>query len=268
MGLFSKFIPRSLKGFIRKVQWFLKNHSDISSTSVLRGSHYHGVITYDTDGLTTSNNCDFISEPRFSNAYALAAATNPWKGFTLQWRVYIVCWFANQVKGLAGDFVECGVNTGAYARAVINYTEFEKLGKTFYLLDTFDGFPDEQVTEAEKTVGILQYGGDHYKDVYHQVVTTFEGFPVRIIRGRVPDTLLLCKAESVAYLSIDMNAVVPEIAAMEFFWNKLVPGAVVILDDYGFPMHINQKKAFDKFAKSKNVEILSLPTGQGIMFKS
>ncbi len=44
-------------------------------------------------------------------------------------------------------------------------------------------------------------------------------------------------------------------------------GALVLLDDYGFYNHIEQKKAFDIFAKKKNVEILTLPTGQGLLIK-
>jgi hypothetical protein len=83
-------------------------------------NHFSGPIVYDTDGLTTSNNCDFIKESKFANAYQAAVNTNPWPGFTLQWRVYIVCWFAHHVKDLEGDFVECGVNTGAYSRAILN----------------------------------------------------------------------------------------------------------------------------------------------------
>jgi hypothetical protein len=65
-----------------------------------------------------------------------------------------------------------------------------------------------------------------------------------------------------------MNVVQPEIAAAEYFWDKLVQGAVLILDDYGFPQHIHQKIAFDDFAKQRNQTILSLPTGQGIIIKS
>ena len=59
----------------------------------------------------------------------------------------------------------------------------------------------------------------------------------------------------------------PEIAAAHFFWDKIVPGGVVILDDYGFKGHEEQKAAFNEFAKQKNVPILQLPTGQGIIFK-
>jgi O-methyltransferase len=266
--MIKKIIPLSVKKFYHKSSWFFKNYSAIRSSSKIDELQFQAPLTYNTDGLVTCNNADFIKEPRFAQAYSVAAATNPWQGFTLQWRVYVCCYFAELVKNLEGDYVECGVNTGAYSRAVIEYIDFNKLGKTFYLLDTFEGFPEEQMIEAEKNVGIGVYGGDHYKDVYTQVQQTFKNFNVKIIKGRVPQTLAECDTSTVAYLSIDMNAVAPEIAAAEFFWDKIIKGGVMILDDYGFPLHINQKLAFDEFARKKHVQILSLPTGQGIIIKN
>ena len=64
-----------------------------------------------------------------------------------------------------------------------------------------------------------------------------------------------------------MNIVQPEIAAMEFFWDKLVSGAAVILDDYGWVNYSLQQEAHDRFAASKDVPILNLPTGQGLIIK-
>ena len=241
--MIKNFIPLLLKSFYHRTNWFLRNYSKLGKFTQLRATHYHGPITYDTDGLTTSNNCDFIKEPKFAKAYAAAAATNPWPDFTLQWRVYIICWFANHIKNLEGDFVECGVNTGAYACAVIDYIEFDKLNKKFYLLDTYEGLVASQITEEERNSGISHYLGS-YRNVYDRVKETFAPFKnVELIKGMVPDTLSQCKAEKLAYLSIDMNVAEPEIAAANYFWDKLVPGAVVILDDYGFPQHINQKKS-------------------------
>ena len=133
-------------------------------------------------------------------------------------------------------------------------------------MGTFSGLVEDLVSDKEKSAGINNYFGS-YKDVYQQVKETFSAFNVEVIKGAVPDTLPLCKAEKICYLSIDMNCVEPEIAATEYFWDKVVSGGVIILDDYGFPDHINQKDAFDKFAKEKKVEILCLPTGQGIIFK-
>ena len=83
----------------------------------------------------------------------------------------------------------------------------------------------------------------------------------------MPETLPLVTSEKISYLSIDMNCVGPEIAAAEYFWDKLVSGAAMVIDDYGWSEHFAQKTAFDEFAKAKAVSILSLPTGQGVLLK-
>ena len=54
----------------------------------------------------------------------------------------------------------------------------------------------------------------------------------KLVRGMVPDTLTTVSIDKVCYLAIDMNIVAPEIAALRYFWDKLVPGAVVVFDDY------------------------------------
>lgn len=258
-------ILQAIKSVNAKLRWFIRNYSSIKYDSTLFND-YMGNPTYNTDGLTTSNNCDFIKEPRFASAYRAAFATNPWPGFTLQWRIHVVCFFAEIAAKLEGDFVECGVNTGAYAKAIIEYTNFNILDKKFYLLDTFEGLVEAQISENEIKQGINYYLSS-YRDVYDEVKETFKNDNVILIKGIVPDTLNQCDATKIAYLSIDMNVVEPEIAAANYFWEKIVKGGVVILDDYGFPQHIEQKKAFDRFAEEKNINILCLPTGQGIMIK-
>jgi hypothetical protein len=42
----------------------------------------------------------------------------------------------------------------------------------------------------------------------------------------------------------------------------------MILDDYGFSAHRPQKAAFDDFAAARGTQVLSLPTGQGLIFKA
>ena len=66
---------------------------------------------------------------------------------------------------------------------------------------------------------------------------------------------------------LDMNIVVPKRAALAYFWDKLVPGGIVLFDDYGWLGYIAQKKAHDEFAASMGVKILNLPTGQGMLIK-
>jgi hypothetical protein len=259
-----KLIPLLLRKFYARSKWVVRNYNRIEYNSEIF-NNYQGQLTYNTDGLATSNNCDFIQEPRFAAAYNAAKETNPWPGFTLMWRIHVVCWFAEYAKHFEGDFVECGVNTGAYARSVIEYIDFPSTGKTFYLLDTFQGLDSSLVSEEEVKAGILNY---NYRNTYEEVKKTFSPFQTKIIKGSIPGTLQECKTDKICYLSIDMNNVAPEIAALEYFWDKVVKGGVILLDDYGFPQHLLQKKAFDKFAAQRKHEILTLPTGQGVILKN
>ena len=88
---------------------------------------------------------------------------------------------------------------------------------------------------------------------------------LRIISRSVPETLTQVDASEVAFLSMDMNCAAPEIAAAEFFWRKMTPGGVILLDDYGHILHQEQKQAFEHFAAERGTTVLSLPTGQGLI---
>jgi len=226
-----------------------------------------GPLTYNQDGLATQHNCDFLKDELFMQSYERGKSLESWQSLDIHWRVYIACWAANKAKSLEGDFVECGVYKGGLTMSVMHYVDFKSLHKKFYLLDTFSGFEEKYISEEERKRGI---GKLVHEECYDKVVETFKEFKnVEIIRGPVPDSLSLVKAEKVSYLSIDMNNAAPEIAAGEFFWDKLVGGGIIVLDDYGYGVdaYIVQKHAWDDFAYKKGVQVLSLPTGQGLIFK-
>ena len=109
---------------------------------------------------------------------------------------------------------------------------------------------------------------DRYPDVADVARANFADKPyARIVEGTVPETLGAFTGTKVAYLHIDMNAAYPEVEALRFFWNYLTPGALVVFDDYGFPRHRAQRRALDDVAASLGVEIMMLPTCQGIVVK-
>lgn len=217
-------------------------------------------ILFDEDGLVSQNAAPFLVDPTFIRAYAAGDATGSWGGASIRWRAHVILWAAASVRSLTGDFAECGVNRGGLSRSVVEKLDWNAVGKRFYLLDTFEGFdprfPPEDLSHWD------------YSAAYENVKSTFADFPaVVIIKGAVPDTLTQIDSTSFAFVHIDMNALVPEIAALEFFWPKLVPGGILILDDYGFPEHREQQRGHDAFARANGFEILALPTGQGLALK-
>ena len=64
-----------------------------------------------------------------------------------------------------------------------------------------------------------------------------------------------------------MNNATPEVAALSYFWSRLVAGAPVLLDDYAYLGYTPQKLAMDEFANSHGISVCSLPTGQGLIIK-
>ena len=75
------------------------------------------------------------------------------------------------------------------------------------------------------------------------------------------------KSKKFAYVHIDMNAAEPEMAAIDFFWDKLNPGGIILLCDYNIFGQKEQRYAWNAWAKSKGVSILALPTTQGMILK-
>jgi len=264
-----------IKKLLKKVAFKLgrwgipENHTLVANNDYFILAKAH--LNYAQDKLYTFNNADFLQDPLFAEAYRLGKATDQdqtllFPNNDIHWRIHVLCWAASQVKHLEGDFVDCGVFSGIFARSVIHFIDFNALNKTYYLLDTFEGLDPKYSSphELEKSYHI---GYQKVKGLHERVQETFKPFNTCIIKGSVPDTLSKVKTTKVCYLSIDMNSVKPEIEALHFFWDKLVPGAMIILDDYGYPGYEAQKKAHDAFAKSKNTHILSLPTCQGVMIK-
>lgn len=220
-------------------------------------------------------NLEFLKEPRFISAYQRAEeglpASAPIRGGNsvthIEWRAHVCCWAASHALHLPGDFVECGVNTGFLSLTVCDYVNFNKSGKSFWLFDTFSGIPVDQINDRERKLSREKQNA-LYPDCWETARKNFAPFPrAHLIRGKVPDTLPTQPIQKVAYLSIDMNIALPERAAIEFFWPLLVPGALVVLDDYGWQQHESQKETMDEFARQAGVAILTMPTGQGLLIK-
>jgi len=217
------------------------------------------------DMILRDKNLAALAEPRFREAYAAAAPA-----LRIDFRAYVCCWAAKRAARLPGDFVECGVNEGWMSLTICNYLDFNKLAKSFYLFDTYCGIPLEQITDRERAESgerllAMQH---HYVECYERTKAKFAPYPRAVlVRGRIPETLTLPPIERVAYLHIDMNIAVPERAAIEFFWPKLVPGGVVVLDDYAFSSYEAQHDTMDEFAASIGTDVLTLPTGQGLIIK-
>jgi SAM-dependent methyltransferase len=234
-------------------------------------SHAEGHV-YDQDGLRSIHNHEFMDDPAFRKAYQRGVRAAG-QDYRWHWRVHIGLWAAACAARLEGDFVECGVNRGVLSSAIMEYLDWDSLGKQFYLLDTFRGLDERFVSPEDRASGAVEkntksLASGFYVQGIEQVRANFSQWKnVSLIEGSIPETLPQVRAKKVAYLHLDLNCSRPEVAAIRFFWELLVPGALVLLDDYAYYGYLSQKIAMDRFAQEKGLSILSLPTGQGLLVK-
>jgi hypothetical protein len=253
-----------LRGVLKRIYSLLGCPAKVSSAVL---------DVYNQDGLTSIHNHEFMNDADFSAAYQRGVAAAG-MDYQWHWRVHVGLWAAYTASKLPGDFVECGVNRGFMSSSIMHYLNWDSVGKTFYLLDTFKGIDERYVTPKELEGGVLEKNkkliesGGYVRgsDVVRRNFSEWEH--IRIIEGAIPETLSGVQAEQVAFLHIDMNCAPPEIAALNYFWERLVTGACVLLDDYAYQGYREQKLAMDELVASKNAKIVSLPTGQGLLIKT
>ena len=228
---------------------------------------------YAQDGLITVHSDHFRADPAFRDAYARGVQASLGHDPEFEWRVHIALWAAQTALHAKGDFVECGVNAGFISSAIMRKLQWNKLGRRFYLIDTFSGPVVAQYSQEEAENQRLLFAkqameaGSYVTDM-DRISHNFAEWPGAIIvQGAVPEILQSVQFGPIAFLHIDMNCALPESTALAFFWERLSPGAVVLLDDYAYSGHDCQREAIDAIARETGAAILSLPTGQGLIIK-
>ena len=229
--------------------------------------------SYAQDGLATIHNDHFRYVPGFRAAYQRGIEAGYGVDPQFEWRVHVALWAAEACVRVPGDFVECGVNAGFISSAVMHRLDWNRLGRRFFLVDTWDGPPENQYSEAEIQLGRRRMAqaekanGAYVTDL-ESVRRNFAEWPnAVIVQGVVPDVLPKVSATEIAFLHIDMNSAYPETATLHFFWERLSRGAMVLLDDYAYHGYEQQAIAMDAAAKALGASVLSLPTGQGLICK-
>ena len=207
--------------------------------------------------LTFSKNLSFLDDLPFMTAVKHHAQTDIER--SIIWRTAVLVWAARSGLRRDGDFVECGCYRGTSARIICDAIEFNKADKDFFLYDVFE-YP-EGGAPFSKMPGMGPTLFDEVKERFADVPRA------RVIKGLVPDSLVGTAPERIAFLHIDMNNVTPEIAALDLLFERVVPGGLIILDDYGYIPYVAQRDAERDWFKARGYDVLELPTSQGFIIR-
>ena len=228
---------------------------------------------YAHDGLFVMHSDHFRRDPAFQAAYARGVRASKGIDPQFEWRVHVALWAAASALRVPGDFVECGVNAGFISSAIMRHLNWATIDRRFYLIDTFRGpvltqYSPDEVARGRRKLAEEALGVGAYVTDIERIRANYSEWPNAIVvEGEVPAILPGLGIDCVAFLHIDMNCAYPEQAALELFWDQLSPGAIVLLDDYCYFGHDCQREAVDASARRLGTEVLSMPTGQGLIIR-
>lgn len=186
----------------------------------------------------------------------------------LMWRHYIVFWSAYYASKNTvcpcKNLVECGVCDGMTAFFAMRAATSTSQCKAF-LYDAWAAMKAEDLVDSEKrnagAYGYLDLENTKRNLIAFQHDTVF-------IKGRIPDSFKTSdNPTEIVWIHIDLNSSLPTTAALQFFFDRIVPGGVVLFDDYAGHGYDDTKLAVDQFFSGRNGVLFPLPTGQAIYFK-
>jgi hypothetical protein len=175
-------------------------------------------------------------------------------------RFYFFCLVLDQLakERLEGDLVELGAYKGHTATLLANMAR--KLGRTAYIMDTFEGFHTGDLKGIDAAASSRSFS-----DTSLEAVRAAVGEDnVRYVKGYFPGTARELPPDGCYCLvHIDCDLYAPIKSALEYFYPRMVPGGFLIIHDYSRLYWSGAEKAIDEFFADKPEAVLPLSDSAG-----
>jgi O-methyltransferase len=178
-----------------------------------------------------------------------------------QCRFYSTFQMADYAASLpAGDVIECGCWHGHTTVGIATILSAHGFSGRFHVFDSFEGglsgFTEKdesffRLSGREKAALVEQFASDFN---FVRSVTSKFGF-VQLHRGWIPQSFSSFTPTLTKFVHVDVDMYEPTKAALEFFWESLVPGGCIVVDDYNHSVFEGATQAVDEFLQDKTPQL-------------
>ena len=179
-------------------------------------------------------------------------------------------------NNIPGDIVECGVWRGGAMLAVAHQlVGLGSVERDLYLFDTYEGMTQPTARDVQISTNqsarqrLLTADSDSLVWAIASLEDVRAGFAhvayptdrIHFVKGPVEDTLPGRAPDEIAILRLDTDWYESTRHELEHLYRRLVPGGVLILDDYGYWQ--GAKDAVDEFLATTGEPLLMLRAATG-----
>lgn len=201
----------------------------------------------------------WLKETDFVERYKLLS---PHNYFSMD-RKFALKEFARNLADLPGAVAECGSYVGVSAWFMAK----EIKGADLFLFDSFEGLSVPSDFD-QSPAGVKQWRqGDlaTTEAILRQNLSEFRNIHVK--KGWIPERFGEVADVRFKLVHIDVDLYEPTRDSLAFFYERLVPGGVIVMDDYGFENCPGAYLAANEFMEGRPETIIHLPTGQGVIIR-
>lgn len=141
-----------------------------------------------------------------------------------------------------GDLAELGV----YRGGITKFMSALFPDKTVYAFDTFEGMPEEMITDKDI---VEVYPPGKFDDV-EDVLKYLDEPNIEIRKGLFPNTTQGLEDKKFSFVHLDADLYESTMTGLEFFWPRMTKKGVIIFDDFECPNTPGVKLAFDDYFKN------------------
>lgn len=197
----------------------------------------------------------------YENGFYLTSAQHRMQKMIAHYELY------KKILGLPGQVIELGVFKGCSLLRFASYRNMLESSSSRSIIG-FDAFGDFPVPDnaSDSDASFIQLfenvaGKGISETELHQILSHKKIDNVELIAGDIIKTLpayLTAKPHTkVALLHIDVDVYLPSKVALEHLYPALVPGGIIVLDDYGTVE--GETRAVDEFIALHGLTIQKLP---------
>ena len=199
----------------------------------------------------------FLEDEGFLNYYKRFMDADNWHSFD---RKYTLDQLLKLTFHLPGDLVECGTYKGASAYLMCR--AHRKSEKIIHLFDSFEGLSSPDPCDGSYwKAGALSTP----ENVLLETLAEFRNY--RVHKGWIPERFIDVSEKCFCFLHIDVDLYHPTLVSLDFFYERMTVGGMILLDDYGFKTCPGTKLAADQFFNDRPENIIMLSTGQAFIIK-
>jgi O-methyltransferase len=201
----------------------------------------------------------FLNDSEFISDYYMRQCGNNFHSLD---RKYFLRELIKLVNHIDGHTAECGVYLGASSYLICLGNEKSNFKKVHYLFDSFEGLslpdPIDGTYWAKGNLSAPEI-------IVRENLIQFDN--CEYFKGWIPSQFYNISNRKFSFVHVDVDLYQPTLDSISFFYDRLLPGGIILCDDYGFTSCPGAKLAMDEFFNRKPEQIIQVPTGQAFIIK-